>query len=132
MMIRMNLARLVIVDSAEEKASMIILREANGDRAFPILIGVHEAYAIDRRMKGSAAPRPMTHDLLTRIIKDLDADLEEVVISELRDQTFFARLVLRHDGQLIEVDSRPSDAIALSAGTDTPIMVDESVLREVC
>lgn len=132
MLVRMNLARIVIVDSEEEKMSMIVLRENDGERAFPILIGIHEAYAIDRRTKGVSAQRPLTHDLIERLIDQLDCQLEQVVISELRDSTFFAKLVLRRDGELIEVDSRPSDAIAIGAGTATPIYVDESVLREVC
>ncbi|UCE60787.1 MAG: bifunctional nuclease family protein [Phycisphaerales bacterium] len=132
MLVRMTLARIVIVDSDDEKMSMIVLRESNGDRAFPILIGIHEAYSIDRRTKGLEVPRPMTHDLVGRIIDALDCELEQIVINELRDSTFYARLVLRHNGELIEVDSRPSDAIAVGAGTDTPIFVDDSVLEEVC
>ncbi|MBI1827494.1 MAG: bifunctional nuclease family protein [Planctomycetes bacterium] len=132
MLVRMNMARIVIVDSDEEKMSMIVLREADGKRAFPILIGVHEAYAIDRRLKGVAMQRPLTHDLIERMIQNLDCQLEQVVISELRDSTFYAKLVIRHDGALIEIDSRPSDAIAVGAGTLAPIFVDESVLREVC
>ena len=132
MLVRMNLARIVIVDGEEDKMSMIVLAEADGDRAFPILIGIHEAYAIDRRTKGLEVPRPMTHELVSQIIDATDCELEQIVISELRDSTFYARLVLRHNGELIEVDSRPSDAIAVGAGTDTPIYVDESVLKEVC
>ena len=131
-MIKMNLARIVIVDSEDEKMSMIVLRELEGERAFPILIGIHEAYAIDRRMKGVAVQRPLTHDLIERLIDQLDCRIEQVVISELRDSTFFAKLVLRRDGELIEVDSRPSDAIAVGAGTSIPIFVDDSVLKEVC
>lgn len=131
-MIKMNLARIVIVDSEDEKMSMIVLRELEGERAFPILIGIHEAYAIDRRMKGIAVQRPLTHDLIERLIDRLDCRIEQVVISELRDSTFFAKLVLRRDGELIEVDSRPSDAIAIGAGTAIPIFVDDSVLKEVC
>jgi len=132
MLIKMNLARIVIVDSEYEKMSMIVLRELEGERAFPILIGIHEAYAIDRRMKGIAVQRPLTHDLIERLIDRLDCRIEQVVISELRDSTFFAKLVLRRDGELIEVDSRPSDAIAIGAGTAIPIFVDDSVLKEVC
>lgn len=132
MLVKMNLARIVIVDSEDEKMSMIVLRELEGERAFPILIGIHEAYAIDRRMKGIAVQRPLTHDLIERLIDRLDCRLEQVVISELRDSTFFAKLVVRRDGELIEVDSRPSDAIAVGAGTSIPIFVDESVLKEVC
>lgn len=132
MLVRMNLARIVIVDSEEEKMSMIVLQEVDGQRAFPILIGIHEAYAIDRRSRGAAPPRPMTHDLIERIVEEFESQLEHVVIHELRDSTFYAKLVLRRDGELVEIDSRPSDAIAVGAGTSAPIFVDESVLREVC
>jgi len=128
----MDLARLVIVDSDDEKMSMVVLRETDGERAFPILIGNNEAYAIDRRSKHQAPPRPMTHDLIERILGTLGCDLEQVVISELRDATFYAKLVVRSDGDLIEVDSRPSDALAVAAGSETPIFVDDSVLNEVC
>jgi bifunctional DNase/RNase len=132
MLVRMILARIVIVDTDDEKMSMIVLRELNGERAFPILIGIHEAYAIDRRTKGIGVPRPMTHDLIDRIIGNLDCQLEHIVINELRDSTFYAKLILRRNGELIEVDSRPSDAIAVGVGTDAPIYVEESVLQEVC
>lgn len=132
MLVRMTLARIVIVDAENEKMSMIVLREHEGDRAFPIIIGINEAYAIDRRTKGIGVPRPMTHDLINGILGKLDCRLEHIVISDLRESTFYAKLVLRWNGELVEVDSRPSDAIAVSAGTDTPIYVEESVLREVC
>jgi bifunctional DNase/RNase len=132
MLVPMTLARIVIVDSEEEKMSMIVLREVNGERAFPILIGLHEAYAIDRRTKGVMIPRPMTHDLIMSVLEELDCDLERIVINELRDSTFYAKLVVRRNGDLIEIDSRPSDAIAVGAGTSTPILVDESVLDEAC
>jgi len=132
MLVKMNLARIVIVDSEDEKMSMIVLRESDGDRAFPILIGVHEAYAIDRRLKGIVVQRPLTHDLVERMIEQLDCQMERIVISELRDSTFYAKLVLRRDGELVEIDSRPSDAIAIGAGTPTPIFVDDSILKDVC
>jgi hypothetical protein len=131
MPIRMVLARIVIVDSDEEKMSMIYLREAEGERVLPILIGIHEAYAIDRRTKKIPVPRPMTHDLIARMIGKLNYRLDHIMIHELRDSTFFAKLILRKDNELVEIDSRPSDAIAVGAGTDAPIYVDESVLREV-
>lgn len=130
MLVRMNLSRIVIVEADE--MSMIVLQEQDGKRAFPILIGIHEAYAIDRRTRGLAAPRPMTHDLFDQLITELDCHLEQIVISGLRENTFFAKLVLRCNGRMVEIDSRPSDAIAVGAGTDTPIFVDDSVLKEVC
>lgn len=132
MLVKMSLARIVIVDSEDEKMSMIVLREVDGERAFPILIGVHEAYAIDRRLKGIVVQRPLTHDLVERMIEQLDCQMERIVISELRDSTFYAKIVLRRDGHLVEIDSRPSDAIAISAGTPTPIFVDDSILKDVC
>lgn len=132
MLVPMKLARIVIVDSEEDKMSMIVLREVDGDRAFPILIGVHEAYAIDRRTKQVPVPRPMTHDLIAGLIGHLDCSLERIVIHELRESTFFAKLVVRRQQELIEIDSRPSDAIAVVAGTEVPILVDDSVLNEVC
>lgn len=132
MFIRMDLARIVIIDSEDEKMSMIVLRESEGERAFPILIGVHEAYAIRRRTKQSKMQRPMTHDLIEHMIGQLEFKLDQIVIHELRDSTFYAKLVLRRNGDIVEIDSRPSDAIAVGAGTDTPIFVDDTVLDEVC
>jgi len=132
MLVRMDLARIVIVDSEDDKMAMIVLRETDGDRAFPILIGIHEADAIARRTKGILVQRPMTHDLIERILGTLECDLEQVVINELRDSTFYAKLVVRNNGNLMEIDSRPSDAIAVAAGSETPIFVDDAVLKEVC
>lgn len=132
MLVKMDLARIVIVDSDDEKMSMIVLREVDGERAFPILIGIHEAYAIDRRTKRIVVQRPMTHDLIEHLIGKLEYKLDQILIHELRDSTFYAKLVLRRNGEVVEIDSRPSDAIAVGAGTDTPIFVDESILEEVC
>lgn len=130
MQVRMRLARIVIVEPDEQH--MILLREVKGERAFPIIIGKYEALAIDRRVKGEKTLRPMTHDLALSIIELMGGTLEKVVISELQDHTFYAKLVIRRHGEVIEIDSRPSDAIAVAAGLDVPLFVDESVLREVC
>ncbi len=130
MEVRMNLARIVIQDASEQQ--IIFLREGDGDREFPIVIGDSEAAAIDRRLKGYKRARPMTHDLLADIIEQLGAELEKIVISDLKNHTFYAKLVLRANGEIIEVDSRPSDAIALGVASDTAIYVSEHVLREVC
>lgn len=132
MLVRMALARIVIVDGDDEKMSIVVLREVDGDRAFPILIGLNEGYAIDRRTKKVLVQRPMTHDLVENLINQLDYELEQIVINELRDSTFYAKLVLRRGGERVEIDSRPSDALAVGAGTDIPIFVDESILQEVC
>ena len=94
-------------------------------------IGIAEAFAIDRRLKGIGAPRPLTHDLLASAIEQLGGQLEKIIINDLREHTFFAKLLIRQDGQLIEIDSRPSDAIALGVASESPIYVEEHVLREV-
>ena len=130
MLVRMDLARTIIVETSDSQ--LIILKERDGERQLPILIDIHEALAIDRRLKGLQTPRPMTHDLMHSLIESLGSELEQIVISDLRDHTFFATLVIRHNGQVVEVDSRPSDAIALGVATNTPIYVESSVLEEAC
>ncbi|UCD28620.1 MAG: bifunctional nuclease family protein [Planctomycetota bacterium] len=130
MEVRMDLARIVISDTSEQQ--IIVLSERSGARQFPIVIGITEAWAIDRRVKEIATPRPLTHDLLANVIRELNGELEKIVVHDLRDHTFYAKLVIRQNGKLIEVDSRPSDAIALGVASDTPIYVEESVLNEVC
>ncbi len=130
MEVRMDLARIVISDTSEQQ--IIVLKERNGARQFPIVIGMAEAWAIDRRVKNIPTPRPLTHDLLANVIRELDAELEKIVVHDLRDHTFFAKLVIRHNATLLEVDSRPSDAIALGVASDTPIYVEDGVLRQVC
>jgi bifunctional DNase/RNase len=130
MLVQMELARIIIIENGDSQ--VIVLREREGNRQFPILIGINEALAIDRGVKGLQTSRPMTHDLITAIIAQLDAELEQIVIHDLQDHTFYAKLILRRDGESIEVDCRPSDAIALGVVGHTPIMVDDNVLKEVC
>jgi bifunctional DNase/RNase len=130
MEVRVDLARILIQDTTDQQ--IIVLRERDGAREFPIVIGDSEAFAIDRRIKGYKKARPMTHDLLADIIERMGGELEKIVINDLKNHTFFARLVLRAGGGMVEVDSRPSDAIALVAGTETPIFVEDHVLREIC
>ena len=130
MEVRMDLARIVINDASDQQ--IIILKERDGERQFPIVIGLTEAIAIDRRVKGIMTPRPLTHDLLANVISDLKGELEKIVVHDLRDHTFYAKLVIRRQGELVEVDSRPSDAIALGVGSETPIYVEEQVLQQVC
>lgn len=129
MEVRVDLAQIVICETRDQQ--IIVLRERGGPRALPIVIGLTEALAIDRRVKGHQLQRPMTHDLLANVIESLSAELEKIVINDLQDHTFYARLVLRSHGQLIEVDSRPSDAIALGVASDVPIYVEEDVLNAV-
>ncbi|MGB9625568.1 MAG: bifunctional nuclease family protein [Phycisphaerae bacterium] len=127
--VRMELSRIIISETSDQQ--IIVLREKGGARQFPIVIGIHEALAIDRRVKGFATARPLTHELLASVIQAMHGELEKIVIHDLRDHTFYAKLVIRQNGALLEVDSRPSDAIALGVASDTPIYVSEHVLREV-
>ncbi|MBW7904152.1 MAG: bifunctional nuclease family protein [Phycisphaerae bacterium] len=124
----MDLAQIRISDVTEQQ--IIVLRERNGNRYLHIVIGLPEAVAIQRRIKGETPQRPLTHDLLANTIEQLSGEIEKVVISDLHEHTFFARLIVRRAGELIEIDSRPSDAIAVAAGLDVPIYVAEHVLKE--
>lgn len=130
MPIQMQLSRIIISEINEQQ--IIYLKEVDGERQFPILIGIFEATSIDRRVKHLASPRPLTHDLLVNTVEQLGAKLDSVVINELRDHTYFARLRIKQDGELVEIDSRPSDAIAVAVTCDPPlpIYVSEEVLED--
>ena len=123
----MELARIMITEHGDPQ--MIFLREIDGERTVPIVIGIAEAMAIDRRLKGITPPRPMTHDLLAGVIETLGGRIDRIVISDLREHTFFATLVVEQQGQMLEIDARPSDAIALGVAMKTPIFVAEQVLE---
>lgn len=131
MPVAMELARIVISEVTSEQ--VIWLREIDGQRMFPILIGIFEATSIDRRVKGFEAPRPLTHDLLVNAVESLGGEFQDVVINELKEHTYFAQLRVRQEGELIEIDSRPSDAIAVAVSCDPPlpIYVSEDVLHDV-
>ena len=109
---------------------IVILRDEDNQRTLPIWVGPVEANAIALQIENVAPARPMTHDLLRNTLEDLGATLERVVISDLKDGTFFAYLQLRHAGQPLFIDSRPSDAIALSLRAKAPVFVDLKVLDE--
>jgi bifunctional DNase/RNase len=126
----MELKRIIISEVHDQQ--VIMLREVDGERSFPIVIGIFEATSIDRRVKKMPSPRPLTHDLVTSVIDTLGGELRDVYISELRDHTYFAKLRIRINGEQVEVDSRPSDAIALAVTASVPIYVAEDVLEEVC
>lgn len=129
--VEMELFRIIIHENADQQ--IIVLKERGGERTFPIVIGIMEAFAIDRRLKGIETPRPLTHDLLQNVISGMGGQLERVVVNDLRDHTFFAHLVIRQqDDQIVTIDSRPSDAIALGVHNQTPIFVADHVLDEVC
>ena len=127
----MELSRIIISEINDQQ--VIYLKEVDGERTFPILIGLFEATSIDRRVKQYQSPRPLTHDLLVSIVESVGAELQDVVISELKDHTYFAKLRVRHEGELIEIDARPSDAIAVAVTCDPqlPIYVAEEVLNDV-
>ena len=130
MPVHMQLSRIIINEINDQQ--VIYLREVEGERQFPILIGLFEATSIDRRVKSLDAPRPLTHDLLVNVVDSLGAELDSVVITELRDHTYFAHLRIKQDGEFVEIDSRPSDAIAIAVTCDPPlpIYVEEEVLDD--
>ena len=130
MPVNMELKRVIINEILDQH--MIVLREADGERAFPIMIGFFEVTSINRRVKGEQSPRPLTHDLLTAIIDNLGGELQDIYINELAEHTYFAKLRIRKDGELVEIDCRPSDAIAVAVTANVPIFVAEAVLDEAC
>lgn len=125
-MIQMELSRLLIAESQDYQ--LIELREKDGDRHFPIVIGLYEAAAIERRWNDVVPKRPQTHELLANTIRDMGGRLTEIVINDLTQGTFFAQLVIEIDKRTVRVDSRPSDAIALGIAEEVPIYVAEQVL----
>ena len=130
MPIEMQLAKIIISEINENQ--IVFLREVDGSREFPILIGIFEATSIDRRVKNISRPRPLTHDLIVEVVDSLGGELDSVVINELRDATYLANLRIKSDGEIIEIDTRPSDAIAIAVTCSPrlPIYVAESVLDE--
>ena len=112
------------------KQPIVLLKTADGNRFLPIWIGQPEAAAILMKLQGASSPRPLTHDLLTEILAQLEAQVVRVTVTELRDNTFFAAITLLQDGAEIEIDSRPSDAIALAVRTEAPIFADDRVIEE--
>jgi len=131
MPVQMQLTRIIISEINDQQ--LIYLKEIDGERQFPILIGIFEAMSINRRVKNDVSPRPLTHDLIVGVVDALGGELHSVVISDLKDHTYFARLRIRRNDELIEIDSRPSDAIAVAVSCDPmlPIFVSEDVLDDV-
>jgi bifunctional DNase/RNase len=128
MEVEVELSRIIINETSDQQ--VIVLKERNGSRSFPIVIGIVEVFAIDRRLKGINPPRPMSHELLENTISNLGATIEKIVINDLRNHTFYAQIYLASNGQHLKIDSRPSDAIALVAGSKTPIYVAEHVIEK--
>lgn len=107
---------------------IVILRDKEGQRILPIWVGIFEANAIALQIENITTPRPMTHDLLKNILADLKADVKKVVVCDLRENTFYALIYLEANGEVLAIDARPSDAIALALRTRAPIYVEESVI----
>jgi hypothetical protein len=129
MEIAMQLSQILINEQADQQ--VIVLKETNGERSFPIVIGMSEILAIDRRLKGIELPRPLTHDLLAQVIENLGGLVDRVVINDLRDHTFYAVIYVRQGDKMIEIDSRPSDAIGLASGLNTPLFVEDRVFDQL-
>ena len=108
---------------------IVILKHANGNAILPIWVGVYEANAIALEIERVQTPRPMTHDLIKNVLLGLNATVKKVVVTDLRDDTFYALIWLDRNGSSITIDSRPSDALALALRTDAPIFVEEAVLK---
>ena len=107
---------------------IVILRDGEGQRILPIWVGVFEANAIALQIENVQTPRPMTHDLLKNVIQDLSAQVDRIVVTKLKENTFYAAIHLRTDGHSVVVDARPSDAIALALRSGAPIYVEDSVI----
>jgi bifunctional DNase/RNase len=112
------------------KQPIVLLKTADGNRFLPIWIGHPEAAAILMKLQGAATPRPMTHDLVTDMLSQLDAHVVRICVTELRDNTFYASITLQQNGSEIEIDSRPSDAIALAVRAEAPIFAEDKVIEE--
>jgi bifunctional DNase/RNase len=112
------------------KQPIVLLKTAEGNKFLPIWIGHPEAAAILMKLQGATTPRPMTHDLVTDMLAQLDAQVVRITVTELRDSTFYAQITVQQDGSEIDVDSRPSDAIALAVRTSAPIFAADDVIDE--
>ena len=129
-LIQMEVSKIRIDERRGEQ--VVVLKERGGNRFLPIIIGISEVTAIKMKISGIQPPRPLTHDLLKDTISQLGATLDRIVITKLEFNTFFAKLILKTpDGQLREVDARPSDSIAVALRSEAPIFVAEDVLNQV-
>ena len=131
MSVQMELSRIIISEVDDQQVAY--LTEVDGDRTFPIIIGLFEATSIDRRVKHHQSPRPLTHDLLVASVEMLGGEFQDVVISELKEHTYYAVIRVLKDGEIVELDARPSDAIAVAVTCEPnlPIYVSEDVLENV-
>ena len=125
--VEMKIRGLMVDPSTQQP--IVILKDLEGNTVLPIWVGLFEASAIALEVEKASTPRPMTHDLLRNLIQGLNAQVQRVVVSELRNDTFFAVIWLEQQGEIITIDARPSDALALALRSDCPIFVSEDVLR---
>ena len=123
-----RLAKVVMSESHDRQ--IIVLQQKDGERQFPIIIGFFEVYAIHRFVNNEPPPRPLTHELIGNILSSLDVSVDRVVVNDLKDLTFYARIFLKQRDEVFEVDSRPSDAIAIAVQAGAPIFVEEHVLDQ--
>ena len=129
-MIEVELSRIIIDE--EKKEQVVVLKEKGGERFLPIVIGINEAIAIKMKLGGFIPPRPLTHDLMSVIVSKLDVTLERIVVDNLTEGTFHAKLYfIKNDAKSVVIDARPSDSIALAVRTKTPIFVEEHVLEKL-
>ena len=129
MIVQVELRKIIIDERRQDQ--IIVLKEKNGERQFPIVIGFLEASSIQMKLAGLEAPRPMTHDLLISVIEGLGGKMEKLVIDKLVNNTFHAKLEIKMpDGQVKVIDTRPSDGIALTVRSNAPIFADEEVLKK--
>jgi bifunctional DNase/RNase len=128
-MIEMELSRIVIDEKRHDQ--LIVLKERNGEKVLPIVIGLSEASAIKLKISGFQPPRPLTHDLLHATINNLDASIDRIVIDKLEENTFHAKIVLKTlSGELKFIDARPSDSIALAVRAHAPIFVEDEIIKQ--
>jgi hypothetical protein len=128
-MIEMELNKIIIDQKRHDQ--LIVLKEKNGQRILPIVIGLPEASAIKLKISGYEPPRPLTHDLLHSTIENLEANVEKIVIDKLEENTFHAKLVIKkNSGEITTIDARPSDSIALAVRAHAPIFVEDEVIKQ--
>jgi len=129
MQIEMEICRIIINEMSDQQ--VVVLKETEGERAFPIVIGMVEVFALDRVVNGIKCPRPMTHDLIASVIEALGATVERLVICDIRDHVFYGNLVLSIGGREEDVDCRPSDGMVIAAMCKAPISAEERVFEKL-
>ncbi|NKB89917.1 MAG: bifunctional nuclease family protein [Acidobacteria bacterium] len=127
MQVRMQISGLMV--DPVTNMPIVILKDDSGEHVLPIWVGVYEANAIALKLEDIAPPRPMTHDLLHDVVGQLGAEIRRILISDLRDNTYYARVDLERKGEQLSIDARPSDALALALRADAPVFVETSVLE---